>query len=391
MEYDPSAYAVHDDPYPTYRWLRDEAPLYRNDRLDFWALSRFDDVADALADPATYSSAQGTQLESGGESLASQQEMILLMDPPRHSLVRKLVSRAFTPRRVSELEPRIRGLCSDLLAPVGRAGGGDLVAEFAGALPMTVIGMLVGIDPVRGDEVRGLADRINHREPGSVLPPPDAQVAGIDLYRLFLDLVRVRRPAPADDLLGDLLAAEITEGGATRRLDDHQIVMFCVLLALAGYETTTKLIANLVVELAEFPEARAALLAGAPVAAAVEESLRFDTPSQYQGRVTTRPVRIHDGEIPPSSRVLLINGSANRDERIFAEPDRFDVRRSIDRHISFGQGPHYCIGASLARLEALAAIEELLVAMPGYRVDLDGVERRHSSNFRGLSRVPVIC
>ena len=381
LEYDPSSYEIQDDPFPVYRWLRDEAPLYRNDRLDFWALTRFADVLAALGDPVTYSSAQGTQLESGGASMALQGEMMLFKDPPDHTVLRKLVSRAFTPRRVTEMEPTVRDLCRRFLDDLADAGGGDLVDGYAGRLPMTVIASLVGIPLEDADVVRDWADRINHREPGSVEPPPDAAAAGMELYLYFDAMLRQRRAQPLDDMASALVATGITQ---------EQAVMFCVLLALGGYETTTKLIANLAVALTRWPDQRRLVLDD-PVraAAAVDESLRHDSPSHYQGRVTTAEVEWHGTTIPTGARILLVNGAANRDDREFEAPDEFDLGRAPERHLAFGQGPHYCIGANLARLEARVALEELLARSPGYEVDLDRLERRHSSNFRGLSKAPI--
>jgi cytochrome P450 len=381
VEYDPSSYEIQDDPFTVYRWLRDEAPLYRNDRFDFWALTRFTDVLAALGDPATYSSAQGTQLESGGASLAIQQEMMLFKDPPDHTVLRKLVSRAFTPRRVAEMEATVRDLCSTFLDDLAASGGGDLVDGYAGRLPMTVIASLVGIPLANADDVRDWADRINHRDPGSVEPPADAAAAGMELYLYFDAMLKERRAAPQDDMASALVATGITQ---------EQAVMFCVLLALGGYETTTKLIANLAVALARHPDQRA-LVAGdaALVPNAVDESLRHDSPSHYQARVTTTDVVWHGTTVPAGARILLVNGAANRDDREFAAPDDFDLRRSPERHLAFGHGPHFCIGASLARLEARVALEVLLERCPSYEIDLDNLERRHSSNFRGLSKAPV--
>jgi cytochrome P450 len=390
LEYDPGSYEIQADPFPAYRWMQAEAPLYRNERLGFWALTRFDDVLAGLSDAETYSSAAGTQLESDPATMASQGEMMLFNDPPKHTVLRKLVNRAFTPRRVRELEDGIRVLCKQLLDDLAARGEGELVEDFAARVPMTVIGMLIGIPAADHDAVRHLTDRINHREPGTVQPPPDSIEAGVEVYRYVHALVGERRRAPCDDMATALVQAETDDDGRVHRLTDHQIVMFCILLALGGYETTTKLLANLAVALERFPDQKAALLADAAlVPSAVEESLRHDAPSHYQGRVTTRPVTWYGTTVPEGSRILLVNGAANRDERVFTDPDRFDVRRQFERHLAFGHGVHHCLGANLARLEAVVALTELLPWLPTIEVDLDGLERRWSSNFRGWSVVPV--
>jgi cytochrome P450 len=390
VDYDPSSYAIQAHPFGVYKRLRNEAPLYRNERLGFWALSRFDDVHAALADPATYSSAEGVQLESSAANLGLQAEMMLNMDPPKHTQMRALVSRAFTPKRIAALEPDLRILCRDLLDRIAARGGGDAVRDYAAVIPVAVITALIGLPDEARDNLKQLTDRINHREPGSVHPPADASVAGADLFRLFAALVAARKEHPADDMATALLAARIEgEDGSVHGLADHQIAMFDLLLAVAGYETTSKLIANAIVALERFADQRRLLLADpARVPAAVEETVRYDGSSQYVARVTTCPVELHGQEVAAGSRVVLVLGAANRDEREFDEPDRFDVTRTIRRHLAFGHGIHYCLGAALARLETKVAIEELLNRFPNYRVDLDRVERKYSSNFRGLSAAP---
>jgi cytochrome P450 len=221
-----------------------------------------------------------------------------------------------------------------------------------------------------------------HREPGDLAPQADAAAAGTELYQLLADLVQERRANPADDMATALVQVE--------ELDDHQIAMFYVLLAVAGYETTAKLLGNLVVQLQEYPEQRRLVIDDRTLASnAVEESLRYDGPAQYQLRITTEPVVLHGHEIPSGSHVVIVAGAANRDEREFPDPDVFDLKRDAPRHLAFGHGIHFCLGASLARIEAVVALEELLDRFPDYEVDLTGLERRWSSNFRGLSAVPI--
>jgi cytochrome P450 len=390
MDFTPADPELQEDPFPVYRWLRDDAPVYYNKDHDFWALSRFDDVLAAMGDYETFSSAQGVQLETASEDMGLVGEQLLSMDPPRHRRMRDLVSRAFTPRRISELEPQVRDLCRDLLEPMMSCGGGDLVGDFAARLPMTVISLLVGIPPEDRDDVRHLTDRLLHRDPGVIAVPPDAEKAGIELYRLMAGLVASRRAEPAGDMITALLAAEISDEGGIHRLADHEVVMFLMLLAIAGYETTTKLIAGLGVALERFPEERAVLVEDLGlVPGAVEEALRWDGPSHYFLRVTTGQVELHDQVILPGERVLLVAGAANRDDRQFDDPDAFRVRRQVGRHAGFGHGIHHCLGAALARLETRVALQSLLTAAPRFEVDLDHLQRRWSTNFRGYSSVPV--
>ena len=390
VEFTPADLELQNDPYPTYRWLRDEAPLYRNEEHDFWALSRFDDVFRAIADYATYSSAKGVQLETAREDMGLLGEQLLSMDPPRHTRMRELVSRAFTPRRVAEMEPEVAALCAGLLEPVVARGSGDLVEEFAALLPMAVIARLVGIPEEHRDGVRDLTDRLLHRDPGSLEVPADATVAGIELYQLFAELVATGRINPSAQMIADLLEAEVSDESGTHRLAEHEVAMFLILLAAAGYETTTKLIAGLAVALDRFPDQRAAVVAQPDlVPAAVEEALRWDGPSQYFLRVTTRPVELHGVQLPAGARVLLVAGAANRDDREFDTPDEFRLDRPIARHLGFGHGIHHCLGAALARLETRVAVQSLLSVAPHYEIDVIGLRRRWSTNFRGYSGVPI--
>jgi cytochrome P450 len=316
--------------------------------------------------------------------------MMIFKDPPRHEELRRLVSRAFTPRRVAELEDQIRSMCVSWLDPVVEAGAGEIVGDLAGRLPMAVIAALLGAPAEDNLRLKALSDRLLHREDGSVARPEDAAAAGAELWSYFSDLIRSRRDAPADDLVTALVTAEVTSADGERQcLTDDEIVYFCLLLAVAGNETTAKLIATGVVVLADFPAERARLLEDSSLwANAVEELLRFDPPSHYQGRVTIRPATWHGVEVPEGAIVLLVNGASNRDPRAFDEPDRFIADRPIERHLAFGHGIHFCLGGPLARLETRIALQELLARFPSYEVDRVGMERFHSTNIRGLARVP---
>jgi cytochrome P450 len=388
-EYDPFSYELDQDPYPTYRWMRDHAPAYRNERLDFWAFTRFEDNYEAFVDPTTYSSSHGTSLEFM-DTPKPDTGLMIWMDPPRHTRYRKLVSKAFTPAKIGELEPMIRRIaCEYLDALVGRPRF-DVVQEFTARLPMDVISTLLGIP--EGDRlmVQQRSNLMLHREPGNPLPTREAIDASLGLMDYVTEMIVDRRRRPKQDLMTRLVEVELEDEGGRSRLDDGDIRAFFSLLATAGNETVTKLLATAFHELWKNPDQRRLLVADpSAIPGAVEETLRFDPPSQYQGRVTTREVRIHGETIPRGAKVLLINGASGRDERKFAEPDRYDVRREIDFHLGFGYGRHVCLGAFLARLESKIALEEFLARFPDYEVPADGVERMHSSNVRGFSGLAI--
>jgi cytochrome P450 len=388
-EYDPFSYELDLDPYPTYRWMRDHAPAYHNARLDFWAYTRFEDNHRAFVDPITYSSSHGTSLEFMDRPKPGTGLMIW-MDPPRHTRYRKLVSKAFTPARIGELEPMIRRIaCAYLDALVGRPRF-DVVKEFTARLPMDVISTMLGIPEADRLMVQQRSNLMLHREPGNPMPTQEAFDAQRELIGYVTELIADRRRQPKQDLMSRLVEVELEEDGARERLSDDDIRGFFSLLATAGNETVTKLLATAFHALWRNPDQRR-LLVDDPglVPNAVEETLRFDPPSQYQGRVTTREVELHGETIPAGAKVLLINGASGRDERKFPDPDRYDVRREIDLHLGFGYGRHVCLGAFLARMESRIAIQEFLARFPDYEIPADGVERMHSSNVRGLSGLAI--
>jgi cytochrome P450 len=386
VTYDPYSYELDDDPYPIYRWMRDHAPVYRNEQLDFVAFTRFQDNLDAFLDWKTYSSAQGTVLELfGAPGLAN--SMIIFMDPPRQNRYRNLVSKAFTPARIRALEPAIRELAREHLAPLEGRPRFDIVKDFTAKLPMDVISTMLGIPKQDRDEVRNWSNALLHREPGAMLPGPEGIAAQGHLMTYFDAAIAERRARPRDDMMSLLVHAEVDDPeGSPSRLSDGELRAFFNLLATAGNETVTKLLATGFYWLERFPDERRALAADPSLAAgAVEELLRFDPPSHYQGRVMTRPAEVHGETLPEGTRVLLINGASGRDERKFDDPDRFDIRRKIDFHLGFGYGRHICLGAFLARMETRIGLNEVLARWPEYVVPEGGVERMHSSNVRGLS------
>jgi cytochrome P450 len=389
LTFNPSSYELHEDPFPTYRRMQDEAPLFHNAEIGFWALTRFDDVLTGLSDWDGLSSAKGTlieQIQSGNPP----PDMMIFNDPPRHEQLRRLIGRAFTPRRIAELEVQIRTMSCDWLDPLVDAGGGEIVADLAGLLPSAVISALLGVPPVDHPRLKSLSDRLLHREDGSLTMPEDGIAAGAELAVFFSELASSRRTEPADDLISALVQAEIVGAdGESKRLTDEEIIYFCLLLGVAGNETTAKMIATGTVVLDAFPDQRARLIADPALwPKAIEELLRFDPPSHYQGRVTTRPVTFYGEEIPEDSIILLINGAGNRDPRAFDEPDQYVADRTIERQLAFGHGIHFCLGAPLARMETRIALQEIVARFPNYEVDRAGIERFHSTNIRGLSRVP---
>jgi cytochrome P450 len=384
VELDPFDYAFHRDPYPTYRWLRDEAPLYHNERMDFWALSRFDDVLEGLHDPATYTSTGGVAIEHTDAAIKSMIEL----DPPEHTQMRKLIARRFTPRRIAELEPRVREWTNALLDRLAGRHEFDVVREFTALLPTTVVGTMLGIPADRHDDARQWTDDLLTREPGNPVPPPAAAEGAMQIAVLAHELAVARRERPADDILSTLVEAEID--GA--RLSDQQVIGFCLLLISGGHETTSQLIANGVRLFASHPDQRQrALTRSDGMARAVEELLRYTSPTQYMARTTTRPVTLHGVEMPAGAKVVLLLGAGNRDPREFDRPDEFDITRANPRILAFGHGAHVCLGAAVARLEARVALEEFLARYPRYSVDEDAIEFLHSGNVQGPTSVPVTC
>jgi cytochrome P450 len=391
VELNPFSYEFHEDPYPTYAWLREHAPLYHNEALGFYALSRYADVQQAISDPETYSSAKGTVLEIGAE-MVEQYPIILFMDPPRHARLRRLVSHAFTPRRIGALEPVVRALAVEYLEAIGARGACDFVGDFAARLPVEIISTLVGVPPSDRTMVREWTDAALHREPDSPAIPASSLAANAQLVQYFAALVAERRRQPRDDMTSLLVAAEIeNERGERERLDDYEIVAFCGLLSGAGTETVTKLLGNAVVLLARHPAVRRALVRDpARIPAAIEEVLRYWPPAQYTMRTLTRAVTRHGVTMPSEARVLLLIAAACRDDREYPDPDRFDPGRDIRMQLAFGYGLHHCLGASLARLESRIALEEFLTRFPAYEIDESGLERVHMSNVHGFARVALL-
>jgi len=391
LYWDPFDTEIDESPYEVWRRMRDEAPVYRNDRHDFFALSRFQDVNAAHRDTRTFLSSRGTVLELMGEDLSSQAGLIIFMDPPEHDAMRALVSRAFTPRRVVSLEGRIRQICRQHLDPQVGGGGFDYLADFGALLPSKVISALLGVPESDRPRVLELIDTSFHIEPDVGMVNEVSLGAQIELLGYLHSQLEERRARPRDDLLTGLVQAEVAgPDGTTRRLTDEEAAGFANLLVSAGTETVARLLGWAAVVLAEHPDQRAELVADPSlIPGAVEELLRYEAPSPVQGRWTSREVELHGTTIPAGSKVLLLTGSAGRDERVYPDPDRFDIHRRFDQHVSFGIGPHFCLGAALARLEAKVALEETLARFPEWEVDHARAVRLHTSTVRGYKNVPI--
>lgn len=387
VELNPFSHEFQEDPYPVYRWLRDDAPCYRNTELDFFALSRYEDVVEASQQPALFSSAEGTTLErlDTGALLP----MMIFMDPPVHDVNRRLVSRAFTPRSVAELEPFVRRTARGYLEPLQEKGGGDFVEEFSALLPMDVIMELLGVPSADRNQLRRHMDASLERLEDPPYIGREAIEAMLAMNEYWEHLLAEKRSRPDDSLMSKLCQVEVTDGGETSQLSDREVLGFCSLIGAAGTETLTKLLANAAVLFHRRPEQWDTLRSEPSLApAAVEETLRYWAPSQYQGRVLTARVERHGTVMPEGARVLLLTGSANRDDREYPNADTFDIERAPHLATGFGHGLHFCLGAALARLEGKVGLQEFSTLFPDYQVDEAKTRRVHQSNVHGFASVP---
>jgi len=385
---DPYDYHFHEDPYPYYRRLRDEAPLYRNEELKFWALSRHQDVLQGFRNSTSLSNVYGVSLDPVSRNAEAHRVMsFLAMDDPGHLRLRTLVSKGFTPRRIRELEPSVRDLARLHLDAALQHESFDYVAEFAGKLPMDVISELMGVPEPDRARIRALADGVMHREDGVADVPASAMQASAELLMYYAEMVNQRRKKPSEDLTSALLEAEI-DGD---RLNDQEIMAFLFLMVVAGNETTTKLLANAAYWGWKNPDQLATVFADhSRIPLWVEETLRYDTSSQILARSVSQDMTMYDTTIPEGDVLLLLPGSANRDDRVFDDPDEYRIGREIgSKLVSFGSGAHFCLGAHLARMEARVALEELFTHISGYEVDESNSVRVHSSNVRGFAHLPI--
>ncbi len=385
---DPYDYQFHEDPYPYYKRLRDEAPLYRNEERNFWALTRHADVHKGFRNTTALSNKLGVSLDPISRTPEAHRTMsFLAMDDPGHLRLRTLVSKGFTPRRIRELEPRVLQLTKEHLDTALESESFDYITEFAGKLPMDVISELMGVPKEDRARIRELADGVMHREDGVPDVPQSAIEASMDLLVYYADMVTQRRKKPTDDLTTALIEAEI-DGD---RLGDDEIMAFLFLMVVAGNETTTKLLGNAAYWGGRNPDQLAGVYADhSRVADWVEETLRYDTSSQILARTVVDDIEfygttLHDGDV-----LLLVPGAAHRDERVFDDPDEYRIGRDIgSKLLSFGSGAHFCLGAHLARMEARVALTELFERIRGYEVDEANAVRVHSSNVRGFANLPI--
>jgi cytochrome P450 len=388
LYYDPYDTEIDRDPHPLWRRFRDEAPLWYNERHEFWMLSRFADVEAAMRDWDTYRSGQGSILDVIKANIELPPGIILMEDPPVHTVHRGLLSRVFTPRKTAALEDQVRAFCARTLDPLRDAGGFDFVADLGAEMPMRTIGMLLGIPEEDQESIRdGLDEGLVLGDDG--LPPSDGPMFRSDQFAEYVDW---RTDHPSDDLMTELIQAEFEdETGTVRRLDREEILTYVMLIAGAGNETATRLIGWTGKLLAEHPDQRRQLVEDRSlVGNAIEEILRYEAPSPVQARVVSRDVEVHGRVIEAGQVMVLLNGSANRDDRQFGDGDRFDIHRDIGHHLSFGHGIHFCLGAALARLEGRVALDEVLDRWPEWDVDWSRAKQAHTPHVRGWETLPVI-
>ena len=393
VEFDPFSQEFFDGAYETYRRLRDEAPVYYNAKWDFWALSRYDDVAPATKDHETYSSAKGATLDmvKAHDDAIPVPKVIISMDPPEHQKMRKLVSNVFTPRAITSLEGMVREKVYERIEELDPSSF-DVVADFSALFPNDVITTMLGVPKEDRDQIRRWVDLLLERHPGEIAVPAAGFEASMNTGIYYYNLIQERRAEPQDDMISRLIETEIERDGQVEKLTDVDIAGFATLLGGAGAETVTKLVGNAIVAFADFPDQWQKLRDDhSKIPAAVEELLRFEAPSQYQVRTAMRDVTLHGITIPAGSAVLLVTGSATRDERMFADPDRLDIdrERKMGFNLALGYGIHSCLGAALARMQGRIAFEALLDLIPEYEVDRDGLRRVAMSNVCGWSNVPV--
>jgi cytochrome P450 len=389
LYYDPYNIEIDADPYPTYRRLRDEAPLYYNEAMDFWGLSRYADVEPAIKDWRRLSSAKGDILEVVKADPKMPPMVFINEDPPEHTIHRALVSRMFSPRRMREIEDKVRAFCAASLDPLVGSERFDFVLDLGAELPMRTIGMLVGIPDAEMPSVREHVAKGLRNVPGEPMP------VNKDHYfdgNKFSDYVDWRAKNPSDDLITELLGVEFEDSnGVTRKLVKEEILIFLAVVAGAGVETTGRLFGWMGKLLAEHPDQRRDVVADRSlVPNVIEELLRFEPPGPHVARYVTEPLEYHGQTVPAGSAMLLMLASANRDERHFERPDEFDIHRKSQQHVTFGVGAHFCLGAALARLEGRVALDEVLTRFPEWNVDLDNAHRAPTSTVRGWDSMPAV-
>ena len=389
LTYDPYDVAVNADPYPVFQRLREEAPLYRNDLYDFYALSRYEDVERGLVDRDIYISGRGAILELIKADLKMPPGVLIFEDPPVHTVHRGLLSRVFTPKKMNALERQIREFCARSLDPLRGTGGFDFVRDLGAQMPMRVIGMLLGIPDQDQEAIRDHADADLRTRPGRPMKySQDRFVTG----EAFAEYVDWRAEHPSNDLMTEMLQAEFEdEAGTTRRLTREEILTYLNVVAGAGNETTTRLIGWTGKVLADHPDQRRELLADrSKIPNAIEELLRYEPPAPHVARYVSKDVQHYGRTVPEGSVMMFLVGAANRDDRRYTDADRFDIHREVGQHLTFGYGAHFCLGAALARLEGRIALDEVLNRFPEWEVDEDNARLAPTSTVRGWESLPVV-
>jgi cytochrome P450 len=387
--FDPYDIEINADPYPAFARLRDEAPLYYNERYDFYALSRFTDVNKALVDWETFSSAKGAIVELIKANIEMPAGTVIFEDPPIHDIHRKLLARMFTPRKINALEPKIRQYCAQALDPLVGADGFDFVVDFGAIMPMQVISALLGIPEDDQVMVREHTNATMRTEAGKPMRQSDGFVTG-ELFETYIDW---RVDHPSDDIMTELLNAEfVDETGKTRKLTRQELLTYLNVVAGAGNETTTRLIGWAGKVLAEHPDQRRQLVENpALIPQAIEELLRFEPPAPHVARYVTRDVEYYGQMVPAGSVMMLLIGAAVRDSRQFPpDGEVFDIHREQRQHLAFSVGTHYCLGSALARLEGRIALEEILKRFPEWDVDIASASLSPTSTVRGWEAMPAI-
>lgn len=393
LDFDPFSDVFFNNPYDTYRRMRDEAPVYWNETYGFYAITRHGDVSDAYKNWEVFSSSRGVDLDmiKNGEFVPP---LIIMKDPPEHNRMRVLVSRVFTPRAIGNLEPMVRETITRFLDKALASGTGefDLVHDWSAYFPVEIITTMLGVPEESRQDVRHWLDRTLTRESGKIGMSEDGMAAALESGLFYFGLVAAKRENPGDDMLSDLIRAELkNDDGTITQLDDIEVTGFASLLGGAGAETVTKLVGNAAVLFAENPD-QWALVKSDPekyIPMAVEEILRMHPPAQYVGRYAMKDFELHGVTIKAGNPVLIVNGSASRDERVYEEPDRFNIERKQGQNIGFGYGIHSCLGAALARMESRIALELMVERFPDYTVDFDNCVRVNMTNVAGFSHVPV--
>jgi cytochrome P450 len=388
--YDPYDVEINADPYPMFRRLRDEVPLYYNEQHDFFAVSRYDDVTRALVDHETFSSAHGAIIELIKSGVEIPPGTVIFEDPPIHDIHRKLLARMFTPRKINALEPKIREFCAQSLDPLVGQDRFDFITDFGAQMPMKVISSLVGIPEDDQVMIRDQTNAGLRTEAGKPMNAAERDMLAGKIYEVYIDW---RADHPSDDIMTELLNVEFTdETGAVRRLRREEILVYLSVVAGAGNETTTRLIGWAAKVLAEHPEQRRQLVENPDlIPQAVEELLRFEPPAPHVSRYVTRDVTLYGQNVPRGSTMMMLIGAAVRDHRQFPpDGDVFDIHREQRQHLSFSIGTHYCLGSALARLEGRIAIEEILKRFPEWDIDIDNAAMSSTSTVRGWDTMPAI-